>query len=113
MSMLRWRFLTTRLPLRPREQLGEKMFQGSVVSINIAPAAENALAAVEQARAVPGKGLEGDRYFNQAGTGNRVFRGSSATQHRHARCSVESSGGARVSNWGDQGSRLEAVRTLL
>jgi len=44
------------------------MFQGSVVSINIAPAAESALAAVEQARAVPGKGLAGDRYFDQAGT---------------------------------------------
>jgi MOSC domain-containing protein YiiM len=44
------------------------MFQGSVVSINIAPAAEVALVAVAEALAVPGKGLEGDRYFNQAGT---------------------------------------------
>src|SRR2546428_5194290 len=44
------------------------MFQGSVVSINISPAAGVALVAVAEARAVPGKGLEGDRYFNQAGT---------------------------------------------
>ena len=44
------------------------MFQGSVVSINIAPAAESALASIEQAHAVPGRGLDGDRYFNQAGT---------------------------------------------
>ena len=44
------------------------MFQGSVVSINIAPAAEGTMISVAEAHAVPGKGLEGDRYFNQAGT---------------------------------------------
>jgi MOSC domain-containing protein YiiM len=43
------------------------MFQGVVVSINIASAAEAAMISVAEAHAVPGKGLEGDRYFNQAG----------------------------------------------
>ena len=44
------------------------MFQGVVVSINIASAAESTMISVAEAHAVPGKGLEGDRYFNQAGT---------------------------------------------
>jgi MOSC domain-containing protein YiiM len=44
------------------------MSQGNVVSIHIAPQARESLAAVEQARAVPGKGLEGDRYFLSSGT---------------------------------------------
>ncbi len=41
---------------------------GQVVSIHIAPAAAEPLMAVETVRAVPGKGLEGDRYFTQTGT---------------------------------------------
>jgi len=41
---------------------------GIVVSIFIAPGAAAPMAAVNQARAVPGKGLEGDRYFSQIGT---------------------------------------------
>lgn len=40
---------------------------GTVVSIHISPAAEKPLVAVESVRAVPGRGLEGDRYF--AGSG--------------------------------------------
>lgn len=44
------------------------MFKGSVVSIHIAPAAEAPMHAVDQVRAVPGQGLEGDRYFNHTGT---------------------------------------------
>lgn len=47
------------------------MSAGAVVSIQIAPDWEAALADVEQVRAVPGKGLEGDRYFGQTGTGPR------------------------------------------
>jgi MOSC domain-containing protein YiiM len=39
-----------------------------VVSIYIASAAKEPTAGVNKAHAVPGKGLEGDRYFNQAGT---------------------------------------------
>ena len=44
------------------------MFKGTVVSIHIAPEAEGRMIAVKETRAVPGKGLEGDRYFSQIGT---------------------------------------------
>lgn len=44
------------------------MWQGTVVSIYIAKTAEGPMASVDEVRAVPGKGLEGDRYFNQVGT---------------------------------------------
>ncbi len=44
------------------------MFEGEVVSIHIAPAAAKPAVSVEEAHAVPGKGLEGDRYFNREGT---------------------------------------------
>ena len=44
------------------------MFEGTVVSINIAPSAEAAMVPVQEARAVPGKGLEGDRYSFRQGT---------------------------------------------
>jgi MOSC domain-containing protein YiiM len=43
------------------------MFTGRVVSIFIAPRTGQATTRVEQARAVPGKGLEGDRYFAETG----------------------------------------------
>src|SRR5712691_10217807 len=44
------------------------MFQGSVVSIHIAPAAQEQMVAVNEVQAIPGKGLAGDRYCQQAGT---------------------------------------------
>jgi len=44
------------------------MTQGTVVSIHIAKAASESPTAVDAVRAVPGKGLEGDRYFAQTGT---------------------------------------------
>jgi MOSC domain-containing protein YiiM len=40
------------------------MFEGTVISINITPVAEAALESVTEVRAVPGRGLEGDRYFD-------------------------------------------------
>lgn len=43
------------------------MWQGTVVSIHIAPAASAPMESVPEVRAVPGRGLEGDRYF--LGTG--------------------------------------------
>ena len=43
------------------------MFEGTVDSIHIAPVASEPTVSVEQAHAVPGKGLEGDRYFKGAG----------------------------------------------
>jgi len=44
------------------------MFEGTVVSINIAPAAEAPMQSISEAHAVPGRGLEGDRYFFRQGT---------------------------------------------
>ncbi len=44
------------------------MWKGQVVSIHISPQAEGAMVSVEEVLAVPGKGLEGDRYFLRFGT---------------------------------------------
>jgi MOSC domain-containing protein YiiM len=44
------------------------MYKGTVVSIHIASEAEGRMVAVKETRAVPGKGLEGDRYFRHIGT---------------------------------------------
>src|SRR6266704_5360089 len=44
------------------------MFEGTVVSINIAPEAEALMQSVSEVRAVPGQGLEGDRYCDHKGT---------------------------------------------
>jgi MOSC domain-containing protein YiiM len=43
------------------------MWQGSVVSIHITSAAGQPMETVPEARAVPGRGLEGDRYFSGTG----------------------------------------------
>jgi MOSC domain-containing protein YiiM len=44
------------------------MREGSVVSIHIAERGSAPMAAAAEARAVPGRGLEGDRYFKETGT---------------------------------------------
>lgn len=44
------------------------MFQGSVVSIHIAPSAEAGMVPLAEVTAVAGKGLDGDRYFNHEGS---------------------------------------------
>ena len=44
------------------------MVKPIVVSIHIAPAAQVPTSAVNEVHAVPGKGLEGDRYFTLTGT---------------------------------------------
>jgi MOSC domain-containing protein YiiM len=44
------------------------MWNGTVESIHIAPAAKAPMRAVEQVEAVPGVGLEGDRYALKQGT---------------------------------------------
>src|SRR6267143_4482289 len=41
---------------------------GAVLSIHIADKAEARMHSVDRVRAVPGKGLEGDRYFHESGT---------------------------------------------
>jgi MOSC domain-containing protein YiiM len=47
------------------------MWKGAVVSVHIAAGAGGSMISVPQARAVPGKGLEGDRYFTSTGTYSR------------------------------------------
>jgi len=44
------------------------MFEGTVISLNVARSAEAPMESVDEVRAVPGKGLEGDRYFFKQGT---------------------------------------------
>ena len=44
------------------------MWQGNIVSINIAREASGQMEQLEEARAVAGRGLEGDRYFAKEGT---------------------------------------------
>jgi len=43
------------------------VWQGSVVSIHVAPEASALMRSVAEVRAVPGRGLEGDRYFTGLG----------------------------------------------
>jgi len=43
------------------------MWQGSVLSIHIAREASTPMESITEVRAVPGRGLEGDRYFNRLG----------------------------------------------
>lgn len=47
------------------------MWQGSVVSLHIAPEASAPMESVSEVHAVPGRGLEGDRYFHARGTYSR------------------------------------------
>ena len=47
---------------------------GHVISIHIGPAAKAPMQAVDSVRAVPGKGLEGDRYANLAGTCSKKLK---------------------------------------
>ena len=44
------------------------MWKGKIVSIHISPVKGQSMQSISEAHAVPGKGLEGDRYFNQTGT---------------------------------------------
>ncbi len=46
----------------------QAVWQGSVVSIHIAPDAKAAMESVNEVCAVAGRGLEGDRYFHRTGT---------------------------------------------
>ena len=44
------------------------MWTGTIESIHIASAAEATVQSVDQAQAIPGVGLEGDRYAKRQGT---------------------------------------------
>lgn len=56
---------TDALPEQPKES---PIWRGRVVSIYVGATAAKPLESVSQVRAVPGKGLEGDRYFSSQGT---------------------------------------------
>jgi hypothetical protein len=58
--------LEVRLPIE--EPYGQERRAGRVEAILTAPDAESPLARVERAKAVAGRGLEGDRYFDGRGT---------------------------------------------
>ena len=58
--------LDIRLPIE--EPYGQERRVGRVEAILTAPDAESPLARVDQAEAVPGRGLQGDRYFDGRGT---------------------------------------------
>lgn len=49
-------------------EAGQSNATGRVVSIHITPKAEAPMVAVNEVRAMPGRGLEGDRYFQHTGT---------------------------------------------
>jgi hypothetical protein len=74
-------WLVARLDLRlpPDEPYGRGSTAGSVVGLLVAPGAEEALARVESANAVAGRGLEGDRYFDARGTFSGAGRGYQLT----------------------------------
>lgn len=50
-----------------RSIAGRDTWRGSVEAIHVAPSAGEPMQAVEEVRAVPGRGLEGDRYFTGDG----------------------------------------------
>ena len=50
------------------------MFEGKIISINITPEAEAPMQSVDEVRAIPGRGLEGDRYFDNKGRAPEVKR---------------------------------------
>ena len=69
--------LDLRLPIE--EPYGTTTVSGSVVGLLLAPAAEAPLVRVEVVTALPGRGLEGDRYAAGAGTFSGAGRGYELT----------------------------------
>ncbi len=55
-------------PEKNRKSDAPVKWSGAVVSVYVAATAAAPMTAVDKARAIPGRGLEGDRYFSQVGT---------------------------------------------
>lgn len=74
-------WLVARLDLRlpTDEPYGRGSTSGSVVGLLVAPDAESPLVRVDSVRAVAGRGLEGDRYFDGRGTFSGTGRGYEVT----------------------------------
>ncbi|MPZ15661.1 MAG: MOSC domain-containing protein [Chloroflexi bacterium] len=82
------------------EQGGVVVRRGTVVAVQVAEAASAPMTPVEQVRAVAGRGLEGDRYFNDGGTWSR----EAAAGQQVTLIEAEAIEAAR----GDAGVQLEA-----
>ena len=74
-------WLVARLDLRlsTDDPYGSRWTSGSVVGLLLAPDAEQPLVAVDSVRAVAGRGLDGDRYFDGRGTFSGTGRGYELT----------------------------------
>ncbi len=74
-------WVVARLDLRlpTEEPYGRDATSGSVVGLLVAPRAEQPLVRVDSVRAVAGRGLEGDRYFEGRGTFSGSGRGYEVT----------------------------------
>ena len=113
------------------------MFEGKIISINIAADASAPMQSVGEARAIPGRGLEGDRYFAHKGTFSKpepdreltlieaeaiealkreldVDYGLADSRRNVVTRGVPLNhlGGQGVFDWRRQGTRPEAMRTL-
>jgi hypothetical protein len=60
------------------------MWEGTVVSIHIAPEASAPMRSVTEVRVFPGRGLQGDRYFT-----GRGFYSKKTVYFSHLHCSFE------------------------
>src|SRR5208282_32793 len=112
------------------------MLNGTVESIHLASAAQGPMQSVAQAAAIPGRGLEGDRYALKLGTFYKPepdyeltlieaeaiealrrdyhveLAPGDAPQYRDAQCAAESLGGEGVCHRRCAHSRHPAVRAL-
>lgn len=67
-SLPRWAIVKSHTPLGGGMARADALWHGEVVSIHIAPKAEDPMRSIKSVRAIPGRGLEGDRYFKASGT---------------------------------------------
>src|SRR5262250_2323035 len=78
------------------------MWEGTVVSLHIAPEASAPMMCITEVRAFPGRGLEGDRYFTGTGFYSRKLSYGGrevtlveigASRHSFAECSTPTGSG--------------------
>jgi hypothetical protein len=74
-----WLVARLDLELPTDEPYGRDRASGSVVGLLVAPRAEKPLVRIDSVRAVAGRGLEGDRYFDGRGTFSGTGRGYELT----------------------------------
>lgn len=83
-----------------RSVAGPDTWRGSVEAIHIAPSAGEPMQAVDEVRAVPGRGLEGDRYF----TGDGYYSGRESVGGREVTLieleAIQHLDGGIITSWG-------------